>query len=76
MKVLRPLKAIRAKCLDCCCGSSHEVALCPTVDCPLWAYRKGHRPTYEEIFKVEQFESKVSTSVYVEDEKQEDSDYD
>lgn len=29
MKVLTPMKAIRAKCLDCCCGSSVEVKLCP-----------------------------------------------
>ena len=25
---MTPMKAIRAKCLDCCCGSSNEVRLC------------------------------------------------
>ena len=35
--------AIRAKCLDCCCGSRAEAAGCPCVECPLWErnpYRK------------------------------------
>nr|DAE34801.1 MAG TPA: hypothetical protein [Caudoviricetes sp.] len=27
-KITNPVKAIRAKCLDCCCGSSNEVELC------------------------------------------------
>ena len=40
----RPLKAIRDKCLDCCCGQRNEVRLCPIVDCPLYEYRLGHRP--------------------------------
>jgi hypothetical protein len=44
MKALRPLKAIRAKCLDCCGGSVAEVKLCETEDCPLWAFRMGHNP--------------------------------
>lgn len=39
-----PLKAIRAKCLDCMSGSAHEVRLCPSSDCPLYAYRLGKRP--------------------------------
>lgn len=42
--MLTPMKAIRAKCLDCCAGSQAEVRLCPMLDCPLWPYRKGHRP--------------------------------
>ena len=41
---MTPMKAIRLKCLDCCCGSSTEVKLCPAQDCPLWAYRSGHNP--------------------------------
>ena len=43
-KVLTPLKSIRAKCLECS-GSSNEVKLCPCVDCALWVYRNGHKPT-------------------------------
>lgn len=35
-------KAIRLKCLDCCCGSSVEVSRCVCRDCPLWPYRLGY----------------------------------
>lgn len=34
-------EAIRAKCLDCCCGSAYEVRLCPCSDCALYRYRLG-----------------------------------
>jgi hypothetical protein len=40
-----PVKAIRHKCLDCCCGSSQEVQLCPVHDCSLYPYRLGKSPT-------------------------------
>lgn len=35
-------KAIRAKCLDCCCYQYKEVKLCPAKSCALWPYRIGH----------------------------------
>lgn len=41
---MTPLKAIRAKCLGCCCGSTGEVRLCPCVDCPLYPFRMGSNP--------------------------------
>ena len=41
---MTPMKAIRAKCLDCCCGQSNEVKLCPCKDCSLWQYRFGKNP--------------------------------
>lgn len=44
---LTPMRAIRAKCLDCCCGQIGEVRLCPCDDCPLHAYRHGRRPKNE-----------------------------
>lgn len=44
---LTPMKAIRKKCLDCCCGSSNEVKQCACIKCPLWIYRSGHRPKTE-----------------------------
>lgn len=44
-KVLTPIKAIRAKCLDCSAGQKKEVRLCPVVDCSLYPYRMGKRPT-------------------------------
>lgn len=43
-KKLTPMRAIRAKCLDCMCGSAYEVRLCPSTTCPLYIYRSGHRP--------------------------------
>lgn len=39
-----PVKAIRAKCLDCCCGQANEVKECPITDCPLHAFRYGKNP--------------------------------
>ncbi len=44
MKVLTPIKAIRAKCLDCSGGQYIEVKLCPIKDCTLYPYRMGRRP--------------------------------
>lgn len=41
---MTPMKAIRAKCLDCCCDSVLEVKECPMADCPLYPYRLGHNP--------------------------------
>jgi hypothetical protein len=41
---LPPLAAIRAKCLDCCAGSAHEVRLCVAMTCPSWPFRTGKNP--------------------------------
>lgn len=41
---LTPLKAIRAKCLECMAGQANEVRLCPCDDCPLYGFRMGHNP--------------------------------
>lgn len=49
IKKMTPLKAIRAKCVDCCGGSHYEVKLCPADDCPLWDYRFGKNPTRKEL---------------------------
>ena len=43
--ILTPIKAIRAKCLDCMCGQATEVRLCPITDCSLYPYRMGHNPS-------------------------------
>lgn len=40
-------KAIRLKCLDCCCGSAAEVRKCPTKNCPLWCWRMGREECTE-----------------------------
>jgi hypothetical protein len=34
-------EAIKAKCLDCCCGQYIEVKKCTVTTCPLWIYRLG-----------------------------------
>lgn len=44
MKPTTALKAIRLKCLDCCCGSSAEVRRCHIDKCALHGYRFGHKP--------------------------------
>jgi len=44
-KLRTPIKAIRAKCLDCCCGSYTEINLCTIKNCALYPYRMGKRPT-------------------------------
>ena len=40
---MTPMKAIRAKCLDCN-STANEVKLCPCTDCPLWPFRLGKNP--------------------------------
>ena len=47
MKTHTPMKAIRAKCLDCSCQQPKEVRLCTVKKCPLWPYRMGKRPKKE-----------------------------
>ena len=39
-----PVKAIREKCLDCMCGNSNEVKICPCEDCSLHPFRFGRNP--------------------------------
>lgn len=38
---LRPLRAIRLKCLECSAGHALEVKNCSDKDCPLSPYRFG-----------------------------------
>lgn len=59
MKRLTRGEAIRAKCLDCCCGSYTEVRLCPVPDCALYRYRLGH----------EELAADKETAVYHDTEK-------
>lgn len=41
---MTPIQAIRAKCLDCCCGQVNEVKLCTAERCPLHPFRLGKNP--------------------------------
>lgn len=43
-EITNPVKAIRAKCLDCCGGSSDEVKQCPCESCALHPFRLGKNP--------------------------------
>ncbi len=61
LKTLRPLKAIRANCLDCS-ESPKAVAYCPcdgfnSTRCHLWPYRFGCRP---ETVRVEYGEAMIT----------------
>jgi hypothetical protein len=42
------LRAIRARCLDCCADQPNEVRLCTAVTCPLWPYRMATDPWRKE----------------------------
>ena len=44
-QVNTPIKSIREKCLDCTNGSRKEIRLCTVVQCALYPYRFGKRPT-------------------------------
>ncbi len=43
-KNLTPLKAIRAKCLECSGHHPKEVRFCTNTDCPLYFFRLGTNP--------------------------------
>ena len=38
------LRAVRKKCLDCCCYQENEVKLCPSTNCTLFPFRLGRNP--------------------------------
>ena len=44
MRNLTPVKAIRAKCLDCSAWQPSEVRNCIIPDCPIYPYRLGKNP--------------------------------
>ena len=48
---MTPMKAIRAKCLDCMYDSAKEVRLCPSTNCSLFQYRFGKNPARAGIGK-------------------------
>ena len=71
-KRISPLKAIRLKCLDCCCGSSNEVKMCPRTNCPIYPFREGHNPfvakreysaEQKEAIKLRLANSRLSTAM-------------
>ena len=69
MAKITPIKAIRAKCLECSCGSFFEIANCPIKKCALYAYRFGHRPKDEEIYVESVAENKTADSTALNEQK-------
>ena len=47
-----PLKAVRAKCLDCGEGPS-DARDCTSTECAIWLYRFGKNPAYSEASRKE-----------------------
>ena len=50
-----PLKTIRKNCLECSSQQPKEVRLCTCIDCPMYPYRFGKRPTKEILDTIKQF---------------------
>ena len=46
--ITSPAKAIRAKCIDCCCGNAAEVRACEITDCALHPFRFGKNPYHKK----------------------------
>lgn len=46
-EITSPIKAIRAKCMDCTCGQYREIELCPIKKCPLYPFRYGKNPYHK-----------------------------
>lgn len=53
VEILRPFKAIRARCIDCCGGSPTEVRKCVSIKCPLWPMRMGKLPAHLRVKNTE-----------------------
>lgn len=43
-EITNPVKAIRAKCIDCVCGQVSEVKACVSTSCALHPFRMGKNP--------------------------------
>lgn len=42
--ITSPLKAIKAKCMDCVCDDREEMVHCQVTDCALFPFRFGKNP--------------------------------
>jgi len=47
----RPIKAIRAFCIDCSGGSKSEARKCTAYECALWRLRMGTNPLHGKALK-------------------------
>ena len=55
-----PVKSIREKCLDCTAGSRKEIRLCTVIQCALYPYRFGKRPTQAIVDTINDYYEKNS----------------
>tara|TARA_B100000963_G_scaffold344437_1_gene347281 strand:+ start:171 stop:410 length:240 start_codon:yes stop_codon:yes gene_type:complete len=55
-----PIKSIREKCLDCTAGSRKEIRLCTVIQCALYPYRFGKRPTKAILDTIKDYYEKNS----------------
>jgi len=53
------LADIRAKCLDCMCGSRKLVDTCTSRECRLWRHRKGLAGEQEGMFAQPELEGQM-----------------
>lgn len=53
-----PIKSIREKCLDCTAGSRKEIRLCTVVQCALYPYRFGKRPSKAIVDTIKEYYEK------------------
>ena len=50
-----PIKAIRKYCIECSNYQPKEVRVCTCIDCPLYPYRMGTRPSKETTNTLEEY---------------------
>ncbi len=53
-----PINSIRKYCIDVCSLTPKEVRLCTCIDCPLYAFRMGTRPSEETLRTLKDYFSK------------------
>ena len=53
-----PIQSIRQKCLDCTAGSRKEIRLCTVIQCALYPYRFGKRPTQAIVDTIDDYYEK------------------
>ena len=52
-----PIKSIRKYCLNICSYTPKVVRKCTLIDCPLYVYRMGTRPSEETIKSIKDYRS-------------------
>lgn len=58
---MTPLKAIRAKCMDCGNDQYNEVKMCPVTDCALYPFRMGKNPHRKGLGNAGRFNSRINS---------------